>query len=72
MKHPKKQLYQKFNVSTEQNNPSNSGTVTSMVGKDTFSLTFNIDVASALDIDHKETLKYEVSGDQLIVRKISG
>ena len=72
MKHPKKQLYQKFNGPTEQNNPSNSGTVTSMVGKDTFSLTFNIDVASALDIGHKETLKYEVNGDQLIIRKISG
>jgi hypothetical protein len=72
MKHPKKQLYQKFDGTKEQNNALNSGTVTSMVGKDTFSLNFNIDVATALDFDHKETLRYEVSGDRLIIRKISG
>jgi hypothetical protein len=72
MKHPKKQLYQKLHRSTEQNNAINSGTVTSMVGKDTFSLTFNIDVATALNFDHKETLRYEVNGDRLVIRKISG
>ena len=72
MKHPKKQLHQKLNGSREQNNASNSGTVTSMIGKDTFSLTFNIDVATALDFDHKETLGYEVSGDRLIIKKLSG
>jgi hypothetical protein len=71
MKHPKKQFYQKLHGSTEQNNATNNGTVTSMVGKDTFSLTFNIDVATALDFDHKETLRYEVSGDRLIIKKIS-
>jgi hypothetical protein len=72
MKHPKKQLYQKLNRTAEQNNTLNSGTVTSMVGKDTFSLTFNIDVATALDFEHKETLRYEVSDDRLVIRKTSG
>jgi hypothetical protein len=43
-----------------------------MVGKGTFSLTFNLDVATALDFDHKETLRYEVSGDRLVISKSSG
>jgi hypothetical protein len=72
MKHPRKQLYHKLSGTGEQNNLSNSGTVTSMVGKDTFSLTFNIDVATALNFDHKETLRYEVGDDKLVIRKVSG
>jgi hypothetical protein len=72
MKHPKRQQHQRLNESVEQNNVSRNGTVTSMVGKDTFSLTFNLDVATALDLDHKETLRYEVSGDRLVISKSSG
>jgi hypothetical protein len=72
MKHPKKQLHQKLNESPEPNDALHDGTVTSMVGKGTFSLTFNIDVATALNFDHKETLRYEVIDDRLIVRKSSG
>ena len=70
MKHPKKQS-PRFNEGVEQSNLSQNGTVTSMVGKDTFSLTFNSDVATALDFDHKETLRYEVSGDRLVISKRS-
>lgn len=72
MKHPKRQQHQRLNESVEQNNVSRNGTVTSMVGKDTFSLTFNLDVATALDLDHKETLRYEVIGDRLVISKSSG
>jgi hypothetical protein len=68
MKHPKRQR-QRFNEGVEQSNILRNGTVISMVGKDTFSLTFNSDVATALDIDHKETLRYEVSGDKLVISK---
>jgi hypothetical protein len=42
-----------------------------MIGKDTISLTFNIDVATALKFGHKESLRYEVTGDHLIIRKAS-
>jgi hypothetical protein len=72
MKHPKRQQRQKFNEGIEQSNLSQNGTVTSMVGKDTFSLTFNSDVATALDFDHKETLRYEVNGERLVISKSSG
>lgn len=72
MKHPKRQQSPRFNEGVEQSNLSRNGTVTSMVGKDTFSLTFNSDVATALDFDHKETLRYEVSGDRLVISKSSG
>jgi hypothetical protein len=72
MKHPKKQLHQKLNGSAVQDNALLNGAVTSMVGKGTFSLTFNIDVATALDFDHKETLRYEISNDRLIISKSSG
>jgi hypothetical protein len=72
MKHPKRQQHQRFNESVEQSSVSRNGTVTSMVGKGTFSLTFNLDVATALDFDHKETLRYEVSGDRLVISKSSG
>jgi hypothetical protein len=41
-----------------------------MIGRNTFSLTFNADVASALDIGHRESLSYEVMGKQLIIRKM--
>jgi hypothetical protein len=33
-------------------------------------LTFNSDVATALDIGHKESLSYEIMGRQLIIRKM--
>jgi hypothetical protein len=72
MKHPKRQHRQKFDVGVEKSNLSRIGTVTSMIGKDTFSLTFNSDVATALDFDHRETLRYEVSGDRLVISKRSG
>jgi hypothetical protein len=72
MKHPKRQQRQRFDESVKQSNLSSNGTVTSMVGKDTFSLTFNSDVATALDFDHKETLRYEVSGDRLVISKRPG
>jgi hypothetical protein len=69
MKHPKRQANVKFNGGTGQDVALLNGTVTSMVGKGTFSLTFNIDVAAALGFDHKETLRYEVSDDRLIIKK---
>lgn len=72
MKHPKKQQRQRFDEGVDQSNLSRNGTVTSMVGKDTFSLTFNSDVATALDFDHKEILGYEVIGDRLVISKRSG
>ena len=72
MKHPKRQQRQRFDEGVKQSNLSSNGTVTSMVGKDTFSLTFNSDVAIALDFDHKETLRYEVSGDRLVISKRPG
>jgi hypothetical protein len=71
MKHPKRQQHQRLNESVEQNNVSRNGTVTSMVGKGTFTLTFNLDVATALDLNHKETLRYEVSGNRLVISKSS-
>lgn len=71
MKHPKRQPHQKFNGGVEYRNAPQSGTVTSMIGKDTISLTFNIDVATALNFGHKESLRYEVTGDHLIIRKAS-
>ena len=72
MKHPKKQQRQRFDEGVEQSNLSRNGTVTSIVGKDTFSLTFNSDVATALDFDHRETLGYEVIGDRLVISKRLG
>ena len=67
MKHPKRQS----NDSAEYRGAPQNGTVTSMIGKDTVSLTFNIDVATALNFGHKEPLRYEVIGDRLIIRKVS-
>ena len=71
MKHPKRQPNQKFNGGAESRSSPQNGTVTSMIGKDTISLTFNIDVATALKFGHKESLRYEVTGDRLIIRKAS-
>jgi hypothetical protein len=69
MKHPKRQSNQKFNGGLENKDASLRGSVTSMVGKDTFSLTFNINVATALNFEHKESLKYEVLGERLVITK---
>lgn len=69
MKHPKRQSNQRFNGGLENKDTSLRGTVTSMVGKDTVSLTFNINVATALNFEHKESLRYEVIGDRLIITK---
>jgi hypothetical protein len=71
MKHPKRQSNQRFNGSLVNRGNSLSGTVTSMVGKDTVSLTFNINVATALNFEHKESLRYEVIGDRLVITKSS-
>ena len=71
MKHPKRQSNQRFNGGLESKDTSLRGTVTSMVGKDTVSLTFNINVATALNFEHKESLRYEVIGDRLIITKDS-
>jgi hypothetical protein len=71
MKHPKRQSNQRFNGSLENKGTSLSGTVGSMIGKDTFSLTFNINVATALNFEHKESLRYEVVNDRLIIMKSS-
>jgi hypothetical protein len=71
MKHPKRQPSQKFNGGLENKGNPQRGTVASMVGKDTFSLTFNINVATALNFEHKESLRYEVIGDRLIITKSS-
>ena len=71
MKHPKRQSNQRFNGGLENKDTSLRGTVTSMVGKDTVSLTFNINVATALNFEHKESLRYEVIGDRLIITKSS-
>jgi len=69
MKHPKRQTTQRFNGGLENKSSSLSGTVTSMIGKDTVSLTFNINVAAALNFEHKESLRYEVIGNRLIITK---
>jgi hypothetical protein len=69
MKHPKRQSNQKFNGGLQNKDASLNGTVTSMIGKDTVSLTFNINVATALNFEHKEPLRYEVMGDRLIITK---
>ena len=45
------------------------GDTTSMLGKDILTLTFNIDVAKYLNFKHNESLTYEISKDQLIIKK---
>lgn len=71
MKHHKKQQHpqQKKNNSNEKNNAISSGKVISMIGKSVFTLTFNVDVARALNFQHNESLSYNIIGNQLIVKK---
>jgi hypothetical protein len=67
MKHPKKQLRDSNRGGGQ--NTIQSGAVTSMIGKETFSLTFNIEVANKLNFKHNESLDYEIIGNRLIIRK---
>jgi hypothetical protein len=71
MKHHKKQQHpqQKKNNSNEKNNAISSGKVISMIGKSVFTLTFNVDVARALNFQHNESLSYNIIGNQLIIKK---
>ena len=71
MKHHKKpqRSQQKKNDTNEQNNIISSGKVTSMIGKSVFTLTFNIDVARALNFKHNESLSFNIIGNQLIIKK---
>jgi hypothetical protein len=71
MKHHKKQQHpqQKKNNSNEKDNAISNGKVTSMIGKSVFTLTFNVDVARALNFQHNESLSYNIIGNQLIIKK---
>jgi hypothetical protein len=71
MKHHKKQQHpqQKRNNTNEQNNIISSGKVSSMIGKSVFTLTFNIDVARALNFKHNESLSFNIIDNQLIIKK---
>jgi hypothetical protein len=70
MKHPKKQQYpQQKKNNNEQNNIVSSGKVTSMIGKSVFTLTFNVDVARALNFKHNESLSFRIIDNQLIIKK---
>jgi hypothetical protein len=40
-----------------------------MIGKSVFTLTFNIDVARALNFKHNESLSFNIIGNQLIIKK---
>jgi hypothetical protein len=64
MKHHKKEY-----TSSKLQNVNVFGDTTSMLGKDVLTLTFNIDVARFLDFKHNESLTYEISKNQLIIRK---
>jgi hypothetical protein len=64
MKHHKKEY-----TSSKLQNVNVLGDTTSMLGKDVLTLTFNIDVARFLDFKHNESLTYEISKNQLIIRK---
>ena len=64
MKHHKKEY-----TSSKLQNVNVLGDTTSMLGKDVLTLTFNIDVAKYLDFKHNESLTYEISKNQLIIRK---
>jgi hypothetical protein len=64
MKHHKKEY-----TSSKLQNVNMLGDTTSMLGKDVLTLTFNIDVAKYLDFKHNESLTYEISKNQLIIRK---
>jgi hypothetical protein len=71
MKHHKKQQHtqHKKNNANEQDNVISSGKVTSMIGKSVFTLTFNVDVARALNFKHNESLNFNIIGNQLIIKK---
>lgn len=70
MKHPKKQQHtQQKKNNNEKNNAISSGKVTSMIGKSVFTLTFNVDIARALNFQHNESLNYNIIGNQLIIKK---
>jgi hypothetical protein len=43
-----------------------------MIGKNVFTLTFNVDVARALNFRHNESLNYEIINNQLIIKKDDG
>ncbi len=71
MKHHKKQQrsqHKKNNIS-EENKAISSGKVTAMIGKSVFTLTFNVEVARALNFQHNESLSYNIIGNQLIIKK---
>jgi hypothetical protein len=64
MKHHKKEY-----TSSKLQNVNMLGDTTSMLGKDILTLTFNIDVAKYLNFKHNESLTYEISKNQLIIKK---
>jgi hypothetical protein len=64
MKHHKKQF-----GSSQQHKSNMFGNATAMIGKNILTLTFNIEVASQLDLKHNESLAYEIVNNQLVVRK---
>jgi len=64
MKHHKKQF-----GSSQQHKSNVFGNATAMIGKNILTLTFNIEVASRLDLKHNESLAYEIINNQLLVRK---
>ncbi|HZA06250.1 MAG TPA: hypothetical protein VE619_00985 [Nitrososphaeraceae archaeon] len=64
MKHHKKEY-----TSSKQQNVNMLGDTTAMLGKDILTLTFNIDVAKYLNFKHNESLTYEISKNQLIIKK---
>jgi hypothetical protein len=64
MKHHKKQF-----GSSQQHKSNVFGNATAMIGKNILTLTFNIEVASQLDLKHNESLAYQIVNNQLVVRK---
>jgi hypothetical protein len=64
MKHHKKQF-----GSSQQHKSNVFGNATAMIGKNILTLTFNIEVASQLDLKHNESLAYEIVNNRLVVRK---
>jgi hypothetical protein len=71
MKHHKKQQgsQRKKNNSNGENKAISNGKVTSMIGKSVFTLTFNVEIARALNFQHNESLSYNIIGNQLIIKK---
>lgn len=64
MKHHKKQF-----GSSQQHKSNVFGNATAMIGKNILTLTFNIEVASQLDLKHNESLAYEIVNNRLVVQK---